>query len=310
MLFRSKDVQGNVISLLDENGSIVVKYVYDAWGNHAVLNGAGNDITDDDLHIGNLNPFRYRGYFYDPETELYYLQTRYYDPEVGRFITIDAIEYLDPESINGLNLYAYCGNNPVMATDETGAMPNWLKWLIGGIIIIGLGIATIATGGAAAGVAGFIVAGAFKGAIIGAVSGVLVSGTIGGITSAIAGDGFWSGFSNGAADGFMAGAIVGGISGTISSSVQVANAAKAWASTGGKTSFQQMTYHYTKHVIEEGQKSVAKNIVNYTKQAKLFFANNKSSGYLLRKGVIKIAGGPGGIFNINGLIRSFWYVFL
>ena len=71
-----------------------------------------------------------------------------------------------------------------------------------------------------------------------------------------------------------------------------------------------MTQHYTKHVINEGQKSVAKNIVNYTKQAKMFFANNNASGYLLREGVIKIAGAPGGIFNTNGLIRSFWYVLL
>lgn len=72
--------------------------------------------------------------------------------------------------------------------------------------------------------------------------------------------------------------------------------------------FQQMTEHYMKHVIKEGQKSAAKNIVNYTKQAKAFFANNSTSGYLLRKGVIKIDGAPGGIFNTDGLIRSFWYV--
>ncbi len=122
----------------------MVKYVYDAWGNHAVLDGAGNDITDDDLHIGNLNPFRYRGYFYDPETELYYLQTRYYDPEVGRFITIDAIEYLDPESINGLNLYAYCGNNPVMGYDPDGTW-DWGKfWKNAFGFMIGLALAAVA----------------------------------------------------------------------------------------------------------------------------------------------------------------------
>ena len=86
----------------------MVNYIYDAWGNHAVLDANGNDLTDSS-HIGNRNPIRYRGYFYDVETGLYYLQTRYYDPEVGRFVTIDGIEYLDPETINGLNLYAYCG---------------------------------------------------------------------------------------------------------------------------------------------------------------------------------------------------------
>lgn len=199
---------------------------------------------------------------------------------------------------------------PVMFTDESGtwAMPNWLEWVIGCVVIIGLGIATIATGGAAGGVAGFILAGAFKGAVIGAVSGALVSGTIGGISAAASGGSFWSGFADGAASGFMSGAIIGGITGAISSSVQVANAAKSWATTGGKSGFKQMRLHYKNHVINEGQKSVAKNIVNYTKQAKLFFTQNSKSGYLLREGVIKIAGAPGGIFNTNGLIRSFWYI--
>ena len=187
-------------------------------------------------------------------------------------------------------------------------MPNWLKWVIGGAVIVGLGIATIATGGAAAGAAGFIAAGALKGAIIGAVSGALVSGTIQGVTSTISGTGFWSGFADGAANGFMSGAIIGGITGALSSGAQVANAAKSWAATGGKSGFQQMALHYNKHVIIEGQKSIAKNIVNYTKQAQSFFSKNNASGYLLREGVIKIAGAPGGIFNTDGLIRSFWYI--
>ena len=195
-----------------------------------------------------------------------------------------------------------------MNVDPNGTMPKWVKWVIGGAVIVGLGIATIATGGAAAGVAGFIVSGALKGAVIGAASGALVSGTIGGIKSATAGNDFWDGFADGAADGFMSGAIVGGATGALKGGLQVAKASKAWVSAGGKTSFKQMTEHYTKHVINEGQKSVAKSIVNYTKQAKIFFANNQTSGYLLRDGVIKIAGQPGGIFNINGLIRSFWYV--
>ena len=196
---------------------------------------------------------------------------RYYVPEWCRWLNADHPSFLQPESLQEMNLYAYCGNNPVVYTDESGTMQNWAKWLIGGLIILGLGIATVATGGAAAGVAGFIVAGAFKGAVIGAVSGALVSGTISGISSANTEKGFWNGFADGAADGFMSGAIVGGITGAISSSIQVANAAKAWVGTGGKTSFQQMTEHYMKHVIKEGQKSAAKNIVNYTKQAKAFF---------------------------------------
>ena len=97
----------------------MVQYRYDAWGNCKVLNASGIEITDD-THIGILNPFRYRSYYFDTETNLYFLKTRYYDPEIGRFMTIDDIGYLDPESINGLNLYAYCGNNPVNCIDRTG----------------------------------------------------------------------------------------------------------------------------------------------------------------------------------------------
>ena len=72
------------------------------------------DITNLEAStIGTINPFRYKGYYYDEETKLYYLTSRYYDPEVGRFITPDYINCLDPKSITGLNLYAYCVNDPV-----------------------------------------------------------------------------------------------------------------------------------------------------------------------------------------------------
>ena len=99
-----------------------------------------------------MNPFRYRGYYYDTETGLYYLQTRYYDPVVCRFISRDSIEYADPETINGLNLYVYCSNNPVMNVDPTGNA--WWHWLIGGLVVVGLVVATCVTaGGALAGMA-------------------------------------------------------------------------------------------------------------------------------------------------------------
>ena len=295
---------GDVIAILNNVGTTVAEYRYDAYGNCLSVSGSNTDLAES-------NPIRYRSYYYDEDTGLYYLNARYYNPKLRRFISPDNSAYLDTGSPQGLNLYVYCMNDPISCYDPDGhwTMPNWLKWVIGGVVIVGLGIATLATGGAA-GVAGFIVAGAFKGAVIGAISGALVSGTIGGISSVVSEESFWRGFADGAASGFMSGAIIGGITGAISSSVQVANAAKSWATTGGKSRFEQMTQHYTKHVINEGQKAVAKNIVNYTKQAKMFFANNNASGYLLREGVIKIAGAPGGIFNTNGLIRSFWYVLL
>ena len=114
-----KDAQGNVKNILDNNGAVVVEYVYDAWGNHAVLDANGNDIVSAS-HIGLVNPIRYRSYYYDSEINLFFLKSRYYDPETGRFVTIDDTQYIAPDIINGLNLYAYCGNNPVMRVDPNG----------------------------------------------------------------------------------------------------------------------------------------------------------------------------------------------
>ena len=92
--------------------------MYDAWGvcDTIVLDENATDIA-------NLNPFRYRSYYLDTGLNLYYLKTRYYDPEMCRFITIDDISYLAPDTINGLNLYAYCLNNPVSFVDYSGQNP-------------------------------------------------------------------------------------------------------------------------------------------------------------------------------------------
>ncbi len=118
-----KNVQGDVTHIYkqeeDKSLTLVVEYVYDAWGNIQVL--------QDTDRIATLNPFRYRSYYFDEETGLYYLQSRYYDPELGRFISADSIEYLDPETLGGLNLYVYCGNNPVIGYDPNGTF-DWDKF--------------------------------------------------------------------------------------------------------------------------------------------------------------------------------------
>ena len=199
----------------------MAQYIYDAWGNHAVLDANGADITDPN-HIGVLNPYRYRGYFYDVETGLYYLQTRYYDPEIGRFITIDGIEYLDPETINGLNLYAYCGNNPVMYTDPNGTA-KWWQWLLFGIgaavVVAAAVVLTVATGGAATGLIGAVAVGAAKGALIGAAVGSAVGVAGGavyaGVTGADMGQSILSGFLMGFGIGAVAGAAIGGVAGGV-----------------------------------------------------------------------------------------------
>ena len=113
--FYRKDSQQNIVAILDNSGKVVVRYTYDSWGNHDIT------VLDSSCEqLANLNPFRYRSYYYDTDTDLYFLKTRYYDPEIGRFISIDGISYLNPNAINGLNLYAYCKNNPAMYIDSNG----------------------------------------------------------------------------------------------------------------------------------------------------------------------------------------------
>ena len=75
-----------------------------------------------------------RGYYFDNETGLYYLNSRYYDPQVGRFINADSINYIDAKNFSGLNLYAYCYNNPVIFLDDRGCFPRWAGWLIIGLV--------------------------------------------------------------------------------------------------------------------------------------------------------------------------------
>ncbi len=117
-----------------KQSEIVAKYEYDAWGNTRVLNEYGYE-EENSSFIGNVNPFRYRGYYYDTETGFYYLQTRYYDPSIMRFINADNYELVATlSSSHELNLYAYCGNNPVMYTDETGEGFFLVACLVGVIV--------------------------------------------------------------------------------------------------------------------------------------------------------------------------------
>ena len=139
------------------------------------MNASGEDIGDA-THIGNRNPIRYRGYYYDTETGLYYLKTRYYDPEVGRFISIDDISYLDPDTINGLNLYAYCGNNPVMRVDPNGT--SWWSDLWNTIAAIAIVVGVVALVAVTAGGAAIAL-----GASTAMVSAIAMGATVGGLAA-------------------------------------------------------------------------------------------------------------------------------
>ena len=113
--YYEKNLQGDIVAILDGSGNTVVEYTYDIWGKLVSITGTLADT------VGAINPLRYRGYYYDTETQLYYLQSRYYSPDLMRFISQD-----DPVFSNaqgepiGSNLYAYCLNNPVMNSDPSG----------------------------------------------------------------------------------------------------------------------------------------------------------------------------------------------
>ena len=106
--------QGDVIRIVNSTGATVAEYRYDAWGN--VIYSSGS--------MAAVNPIRYRGYFYDSETGFYYLQSRYYDPSIGRFINADSLIPSGNCSALSFNLFAYCVNNPVNLNDDGG---NWPK---------------------------------------------------------------------------------------------------------------------------------------------------------------------------------------
>ena len=126
MYYYILNLQGDVVKLVTASGETVASYEYDAWGK--VLSATGS--------MALMNPLRYRGYYYDAETGFYYLQSRYYDPANRRFINADSYASTG-QGFVGVNMFAYCNNNPIMASDPSG------HWLIGAIIglIIATGVA-------------------------------------------------------------------------------------------------------------------------------------------------------------------------
>ncbi len=160
-----KNLQGDVTAILDSNGAAAATYSYDAWGKVLSIGGymAGT--------LGTLNPLRYRGYVYDQEIGLYYLQTRYYNPTVGRFISADAFVATGQGQL-GNNMFAYCNNNPVRYEDPNGELLGEALIFIGGSTLIGAAIGAFS----AACKGEDVLSGAMTGAAIGAVSSAVVFG--------------------------------------------------------------------------------------------------------------------------------------
>ena len=177
------NLQGDVIRIVNSDGATVAQYQYDAWGN--VLAATGS--------LAAINPIRYRGYYYDTETGFYYLQSRYYDPSIGRFINADSFASTGQEFL-GYNMFAYCYNNPVALTDDSGYAPEWWQWAVSGAMVIG-GIVLTATG--VGGVAG--------GALICSGANSIINSYISEYTGTSSSAGWWGGLVSGAICGAGAG---------------------------------------------------------------------------------------------------------
>ena len=117
-----KNLQGDIISITNSAGTVVAKYTYDAWGVCTIKSDTSG------VSIATINPFRYRGYYYDTEIGIYYLQSRYYDPAVGRFINADDVIYiLQDDRILQQNIFTYCYNESVSRMDKIGTNSGYIN---------------------------------------------------------------------------------------------------------------------------------------------------------------------------------------
>ena len=176
MYYYIYNLQGDVIALARATtGNIVATYSYDAWGNCTVneLNG---------YTVGSANPFRYRSYYYDSDTGLYYLNSRYYDAETGRFINADAFATTDVSGVLSANMFAYCENNPIVRSDPSGELWNLVAGAAVGAIIGGISSALSSYKQSGT----IDVASMFAGAAAGAVSGLISASGLGAGVQALA----------------------------------------------------------------------------------------------------------------------------
>ena len=161
--FFEKNMQGDVVAVYDEYGTLLIEYSYSAYGKCTYTEYESTSATN--------NPFRYRGYYFDEGLNLYYLGSRYYDQNTGRFISADAVDVVTatPMGLTDKNLYSYCDNNPVMRVDYDGEFWNFvIGGVVGGII-----------GGVCAALSGEDIAGIAIAAVAGIASGVVAASGLG-----------------------------------------------------------------------------------------------------------------------------------
>ena len=225
-----KNIFGDILAVYNSSKTALATYSYDAFGNASVT------YANVQNNLARLNPFRYRGYYWDSEFNLYYVQSRYYDPEIGRFISPDSIENINPNAIFGLNLYTYCNNNPIMNVDPTGKDWNsfwnsignwfeehWVELVIGTAFIIVGAVVTALTAGAGA---GFMAA--FGSALLGSLTqigaGIAMGIGVNGIANIVNGNSFFDNVGDTIASSYMWGGIFSGGSQILSSGFRVLRA--------------------------------------------------------------------------------------
>ena len=251
--FYVRDILGNILGIVDSEGNLVVKYNYNAYGDHY--------ITGSNTEIGYINPFRYKGYYFDEESGFYYCKSRYYVVDWCRWLTQDSIEYIDTDSIGGINLFTYCNNNPVMYSDGSGHVA-----ILATLLALGMG----ALIGASVGGVASIISQSLSNdngeinwkqvgldAFFGGVSGLVSCSGIGVVGSVIFG-GVWSGLQSIADDKIngndvnwlKAGTalLIGGIGGVI-------------AGSGSDVANNLRRYSASKAFINAGHNSVRKNLM-------------------------------------------------
>lgn len=275
MYFYRKNLFGDILGILDSHGTELVKYEYNSWGK--LLN-----LTDYSSNgLGRRNPFRFKGYYYDEELGMYYLNSRYYDPEVGRFISPDTTDILEvQDDLYDKNLYAYCDNNSVMRIDSSGAVWHLAVGAVVGVATqfvadVGIGLAAGSSFGevisslslvdyAAAAIGGAIAASG-----IGFAGAVVANATLGGTTYLA--NCSYKGVKANKKD-FIASTVIGGVAGAIGGS-------------GANGKNMRGVYSRSKQVIN-ATKSVRKQAMYKAKVTGIKQNITKSTGKTVLAGIV------------------------
>ena len=277
-----RNAQSDIVKLIDKTGATVVEYRYDSWGK--LLSTSGSLAST----LGKNNPFRYRGYVFDEETGFYYVSSRYYDPEIGRWISPEPNvyngEFDEGAGLIGYNVYAYCANNPVNNLDPTG------EFVISAAVLIGIGIGAL-IGGVAGGAYGYNKAAKnnvpkgqrWKYVVGYGIGGAVVGGVIGGFV------GYGAGVALGAKA--SSGLVMKSISKAISSVSRnmmhhIMQSKHAWGRV-----LRNASWNNVKGLINTTMQKGATTLINKQGKALIYEAirNNVVVRYAVIDGVIKIS---------------------